>query len=83
MIVIYGAPWCMWCIKAKNLAEQYQLDFVYKDVDDVEIKQQLKEKLPDTKSIPQILWHGRHIGGYEDFAREIENTLGNYGQEFC
>lgn len=83
MIVIYGAEWCSWCIKAKKLAEQYQLDFIYKDVDDIEVKQQLQEKLPDTKTIPQVFWHDRPIGGYEDFAREIENTLGYYGQERC
>jgi glutaredoxin len=83
MIVIYGAEWCGYCKKAKALAEQYQLDFEYKDVDTGDTKQQLKALLPSAKTIPQIWWHERHIGGYDDFAREIENTLGNYGQGHC
>lgn len=83
MITIYGASWCGWCQKAKGLAEQYQLDFEYKSVDNDTYKQQLKAMLPEAKTIPQIWWDGRHIGGYEDFAREIENTLGNYGQGAC
>lgn len=80
MIVIYGASWCGYCQKAKALAEQYQLDFEYRDVDNSEMKQQLKSILPTAKTIPQIWWHGKHIGGYDDFAREVENTR-NFGQE--
>ena len=80
MIVIYGAEWCSWCLKAKELAEQYLLDFEFKDVDNNDTKQQLIDRMPSCKTIPQIWWHGHHIGGYEDFAREIENTR-NYGQD--
>lgn len=80
MVVIYGAEWCSYCIKAKILAEQYRIDFEFKDVDSTNIKQQLKTLLPEYKTIPQIWWHGNHIGGYEDFAREIENTR-SFGQD--
>jgi glutaredoxin len=34
---------------------------------------------PDVKTLPQIWWDNRYIGGYTDFAAEIENTMGNYG----
>jgi glutaredoxin len=80
MVVIYGAEWCSYCIKAKILAEQYRIDFQFKDVDNTNIKQELKELLPEYKTIPQIWWHGNHIGGYDDFAREIENTR-SFGQD--
>jgi glutaredoxin len=85
MIIIYGASWCGWCQKAKALAEQYQLDFDYRDVDNKEIKEQLRVILPADapRTIPQIWWHGRHIGGHDDFVREIEETLSNYGHEPC
>lgn len=80
MVVIYGAEWCSYCIKAKILAKQFNVDFQFKDVDDVSIKQELKELLPEYKTIPQIWWHGNHIGGYNDFACEIENTR-SFGQD--
>lgn len=83
MVTIYGAPWCNWCQKAKALAEQYQLDFEYKNVDNDFYKQELRSLAPDVKTIPQIWWHERHVGGFEEFAREVENTLGNYGQGAC
>lgn len=84
MIVIYGADHCSWCTRAKELAEGYRLSYTYRNINEnLEYKNQLKTMLPDVKTIPQIWWHGCHIGGYEDFAREIENTIINYGQEAC
>ena len=80
MVIIYGAEWCGYCIRAKKLAEQYQLDFEFKDVDTDEVKEQLKVLLPDYKTIPQIWWHGIHIGGYDNFAHEVENTR-SFGQD--
>lgn len=83
MVIIYGAEWCGYCIRAKKLAEQYSVDFEFRDVDTPDIKEQLRVLLPSYKTIPQIWWHGNHVGGYDDFARAIEETIGNYGQEPC
>ena len=74
MVIIYGTEWCSYCIRAKKLVEQYQLDFEFRDVDNPEMKAQLTSMLPDYKTIPQIWWYGNHIGGYDKFAREVENT---------
>jgi glutaredoxin len=30
------------------------------------------------KTVPQVFWNGNHIGGFEEFAQEIENTR-NFG----
>jgi glutaredoxin len=30
------------------------------------------------KTVPQIFWYGKHIGGYNEFAAEVENTR-SYG----
>lgn len=81
MITIYGAEWCMFCKKAKNLLEDYQLDFEWKDVDTPEVYDELKGKLPQIKQIPQIYWGERHVGGFNELNAEIEtHNIGNYGQ---
>jgi glutaredoxin len=80
MVIIYGAEWCSYCIRAKKLVEQYQVDFEFRDVDNPEIKEQLRVMLPDYKTIPQIWWHGNHIGGYNEFVNELENTR-SFGQD--
>lgn len=79
MIVIYGAPNCGWCTKAKALAENMSLQYEYRDVSDDAFKQELKARKPDCKTIPQIWWNDNYIGGYTEFALEVENTIGGYG----
>jgi glutaredoxin 1 len=79
MITIYGHSRCGWCTKAKKLAESYNLEYNYKDTDIQENLNDLKKDLPNVKTVPQIWWDNRYIGGYEDFAAEIENTRSDYG----
>jgi glutaredoxin len=88
MITKYGAPWCAWCEKAKALADQYHLPITYINVDIGANKDRLKQAISAEKydlplTIPCIWWDTRYIGGYQQFATEIENTLGNYGQGPC
>lgn len=79
MIVIYGSANCSWCVKAKQLAESRGLEHEYKDLLDPVVAEELSGVLPSFKTIPQIFWGERHIGGYAEFANEVENTIGGYG----
>lgn len=79
MITIYAKNNCGWCTKAKETAEEYGLKYEYKNVEDnFEYMMELSERKPDVKTMPQIWWHDRHIGGYTEFAKEIEDTR-SYG----
>lgn len=80
MLVIYGKSNCGYCTKAKALAEQYNIVHEYKNTDQFEQMQELFEKKSNVKTLPQIWWHDKYIGGYTEFAAEVENTMGNYGQ---
>lgn len=80
MITIYGAEWCKWCKAAKKVAEDRNLEHVWKDVENVDIYTEMKSKIPESaKTIPQIFWYDRYIGGHDAFLTEIENTLGGFG----
>ena len=82
MIVIYGAEYCNFCQKAKELAESYGIPYVYKDITDGgEYYLELNEKVENFRTIPQIWMYNKYIGGYNDLVKEIEETnVGNYGQ---
>lgn len=80
MITIYGKPTCVWCEKAKRLAAQYGLEHNYVDIETKQNLEELKEKLPDVKTIPQIWWDEKYLGGYEGLANEINNSVGGYGE---
>jgi glutaredoxin len=81
-VVIYGKDNCYWCKEAVSTAQRYSIKFEYKNIGTTENRNEMFERAPDAKTVPQIFWHGKHIGGYKDFASEIENTLGsNFGQD--
>lgn len=80
MITIWGRPNCGWCDRAKSLCEQYDLKYEYILIDGPEKLQELHEQVPGAKTVPQIFWNGKHLGGFEQLAAEIENTR-NFGQE--
>lgn len=80
MIEIYGKDDCYYCQEAKKVADQYNLKYTFKNTLHGDYRAEMFERYPEAKTVPQIWWDGRHIGGYTEFAREIENTLGDYGQ---
>lgn len=79
MITIYGTSSCKWCEKAKELADRYSIAWEFRDVEDEWFYNQLKGLQPSFKTVPQIFWDDRYIGGYEKLMLEIENTIGGYG----
>lgn len=84
MIVIYGRDNCIFCEKSKKLCQDYQLRYEYLDVmSRPSLIEEFKQKFPGVRTVPQILWDGRHIGGYTELAAEIENTIGGYGEGQC
>ena len=79
MVIIYGQDDCSFCENAIDLAIKYELDFQYRNVSQFEdYKKELLEAMPEVKTVPQIWWYDRHIGGYTEFAKEVEETR-NYG----
>lgn len=82
MITIYGKNNCSYCTKAKNLCEEYQLTYEYKNVDEnLDFLYEVLERKKYMKTFPQIWWDDKYIGGYADMTIELENLgIGNYGQ---
>lgn len=74
MITIYGKPSCGFCTKAKNFAESRNFKYEYKDVMTATFMEELKTKMPDVRSVPQIWVNGTHVGGYNEFTRYVEDT---------
>lgn len=80
-LTIYGKDNCYWCKEAKSLAERYDIAYTYIDASNEEGLREFKEAVPLAKTVPQIFWDGRHIGGYNDFANEVESTIGGFGDQ--
>jgi glutaredoxin 3 len=78
MIEIYGTPTCGYCLRAKRLAQSHNIATEYKDITFTNFREELLERKSDYTTVPQIWWHGKYIGGYNELANEIENTR-NFG----
>ena len=64
MFVIYGADWCSFCQKAKEVLAGKDCQF--KDVDKVENLDEMCELLDyEPLTLPQIFSDGKHVGGYD------------------
>jgi glutaredoxin len=80
LITIYGTSVCSYCTRAKNLAKRYGIAHEFKNIEFEHFKKELDEKASfEYKTVPQIWWNGRYIGGYSELSIEIENTIGGYG----
>lgn len=79
-ISIFGQKNCIYCEKAMYLCEERGYNYNYYDIADAENKEALLEALPNVKTVPQIWWNGNYIGGYTEFAQEVEN-VGSFGQD--
>jgi len=70
-IEIFTGPGCSYCDAAKALLTRYDLPFTERDVSEPAVLAEFRERLPRTRSIPQIFIDGEHIGGYEDLDLKL------------
>ena len=76
-ILIYTGPSCNFCDAAKRLLKRNKLKFSEIDVSSGEnIKDEMIKKSNGQRTIPQIFFGDRHVGGYTELrALEKENKL--------
>ena len=76
-VIIYTGPYCSFCDAAKKLLTRNNI--TYKEINisltDGAIEEMIK-KANGKRTIPQIFFDDKHIGGYDDVrALEKENKL--------
>ena len=79
-ILIYTGPSCNFCAAAKKLLERNNLKFSEIDISSGEnIRDEMIKKSNGQRTIPQIFFGDRHIGGYTELrALEKENKLKDF-----
>ena len=81
MITIYGKNNCNYCDRAKALTEAMGFPYEYKNAEtDPAVMEELMARNPSARSAPQIWWDDRYIGSFDQYALEVENTSGGYGE---
>lgn len=79
MIEVYGKHNCNWCVAAKQILNQYGLNYSYSNVgEDIGINE-IMERFPGVKTVPIVVVDGKRIGGYEELKMYLEETSGGHG----
>jgi glutaredoxin 3 len=68
-IEMYSSDFCPFCSRAKNLLRKKGVEFTEIDVDgDPAMRQQMTERSGGGRTVPQILFDGKPIGGSDELA---------------
>ena len=70
---MYTRPTCIWCVRAKHLLESKGISYKDLDINNDDLRKELKIKAPGIKTIPQIFKDGKRIGGYEDLVEYFKD----------
>jgi glutaredoxin 3 len=76
-IIIYTKSYCPYCVKAKRLLNDKNLDYVEIDIEkDDDSRQAMLKKSGGSKTVPQIFINNKHIGGCDDlYVLEEDSKL--------
>ena len=71
-LVVYGAPGCSYCVRAKELANRHGIRVQYIDLSaDAEAKKYIIEDI-GARTVPQVFHEGKHIGGYTELVEYLK-----------
>ena len=72
-VEIWGKPACPYCVRAKVLCENLQLNYEYKELGIDFDRELIMETFPGARTFPQIKVNGKSVGGYNEFAQYVED----------
>lgn len=73
--VIWTMALCNYCYLAKDLMETKGVEYEERNIDGGDwSRQDLKEALPDVKTLPQIFIDGQHVGGYNELYTVLKEN---------
>ena len=73
-IVMYTQDMCGYCDAAKEEFESREWDYTTHNIKHADNYDNLKELLPDVKTVPQIWIDGKHIGGYDELKEWLKTV---------
>lgn len=66
-IEVYSGDYCPYCVRAKSLLKQRNLEFIeYNVQQDPEKRKEMNARSNGSRTIPQIFINGKHVGGCDD-----------------
>ncbi|EGR27730.1 hypothetical protein IMG5_190250 [Ichthyophthirius multifiliis] len=77
-VKIYGAEWCPYCVSAKKLFTNLEIDFDYIDVDQHQNEKDQIQKQYNWDTVPMIFIDGKFEGGFSDVSAKLRSGKINF-----
>lgn len=72
-VEIYTKDNCVWCTRAKNLMNDFNISYLEHDLsDEDERKAFYKEVGENVSTVPQVYINGNRIGGYKELSKWVD-----------
>lgn len=65
-IEMFSKADCVYCVRAKALFDQKELEFVTYNVHEEEHFEEMRRRAPEARTVPQIFIGGELVGGFTD-----------------
>ena len=65
-IEMFSKADCVYCVRAKALFDQKELEFVTYNVNEEEHFEEMRRRAPEARTVPQIFIGGELVGGFTD-----------------
>ncbi len=73
---VFTKPGCPYCVAAKQLLVKKNIHYVERDITEREHWDDIKERLPGFRTVPQIFLDRVHIGGFDDLVLYLRRSTG-------
>ena len=74
--VVYSGPKCVWCDRVMQALNATHLEVEKKMITDDGVIEEINEIIgKPIRTVPQVVIGGKHIGGYADVEKFLENYL--------
>ena len=70
--VIWSKENCPFCVQAKALLKQKNIDFEERNINKDWTRDQLLEAVPTARTLPQIFLDDNYVGGFTELRRHLQ-----------
>lgn len=71
MIIVYTKDNCPYCVKAKALLSSRSMEYMERRIGIDITRDEFLEAFPNARTVPQIVFDGELIGGYDDLVKHL------------
>lgn len=71
MIIVYTKDNCPYCVKAKALLSSRSMEYMERRIGIDITRDEFLEAFPTARTVPQIVFDGELIGGYDDLVKHL------------